>query len=140
MGKNSKLQFGSENWLGYVILDKISISDAVTVRLRATISDFRRNGCWQLPRMLLERFPNICQDIYNYVITEDQLDKLIWENSLDGIVSCQNLYQHVHLPVRAVPWGKQIWTRFIPPRRSILLWKILHNRLTTEDDIQVRGI
>ena len=60
---NSQLHFWKDNWLGYAILDKISVDDSIKVRLRATISDFRVDDSWFIPTILNRAYPEICADI-----------------------------------------------------------------------------
>ena len=67
-------------------------------------------------------------------------DTLIWEKSIDGMVTCQRLYNNELPTAGNVSWGKFIWDSYIPPRRSVLLWKILHKRIATEEEVQRRGI
>jgi len=37
-------------------------------------------------------------------------------------------------------WGKLIWTSSIPPVKTLVLWKVLHQRLPVDKDIQIRGL
>ncbi|KAJ4717068.1 Ribonuclease H [Melia azedarach] len=39
-----------------------------------------------------------------------------------------------------IPWSLVIWKYFIPPRFSILLWRIFHRKLPTDDLLRRRGI
>ena len=56
------------------------------------------------------------------------------------MVTCQRLYNNELPTAGNVSWGKFIWDSYIPPRRSVLLWKILHKRIATEEEVQRRGI
>jgi len=37
-------------------------------------------------------------------------------------------------------WGKMIWTSSIPLTKTLVLWKVLHQMLPVDKDIQIRGI
>ena len=74
--------------LATLIIDKIDVDDEVCIRLRAMISDFRYENSWCLP-ILKEKYPIICRDIQNYILLENNSDKLVWNKSLDGYVICQ---------------------------------------------------
>ena len=52
------------------------------------------------------------------------------------MVSYQRLYNNELPSAGNVSWGKFIWDSYIPPRRSVLLWKILHKRIATEEEVQ----
>ena len=90
-GDNSRLHFWKDNWLGYAILDKINTNDSIKIRLRATISNLRIDGTWFIPMTFNRLYPDICANIRDYVLAEGHLDSLIWNKSLDGMVSCQKL-------------------------------------------------
>ena len=107
-GDNSKIQFWTENWLGYSILDNIVIDDSVRDRLRATISDFRNDNSFYVPKILIDNYPDICNDISKYVIAEGEPDRIIWKKSLDGFVSCKKLYDSEISSARDISWGKFI--------------------------------
>lgn len=36
-------------------------------------------------------------------------------------------------------WGNKIWRRGIQPRRSITIWKVLHNKIATEVALKKHG-
>jgi len=38
-----------------------------------------------------------------------------------------------------VPWSNFIWTTFIPPSRSFITWRFLHDKLPTDDNLRKRG-
>lgn len=37
-------------------------------------------------------------------------------------------------------WGMLIWSSFIPPTKSLVLWKVIHKRLPTDNEVQKRGV
>lgn len=41
---------------------------------------------------------------------------------------------------QVVHWGKLIWNAHIPPSRSLLLWRVIHNRLPTDENLATRGL
>ncbi|KAK3204926.1 hypothetical protein Dsin_018972 [Dipteronia sinensis] len=36
-------------------------------------------------------------------------------------------------------WGKQIWASFIPPSRSVLIWRLFHGKIPTNIALRARG-
>lgn len=38
-----------------------------------------------------------------------------------------------------VRWGNLIWDPYIPPSRSFLFWRLLHNRVATDENLKARG-
>jgi len=37
-------------------------------------------------------------------------------------------------------WGKFIWSSYIPPSKNVVLWKVFHGRLPTDQHIQNKGL
>jgi len=37
-------------------------------------------------------------------------------------------------------WGKFIWSSDIPPSKTLVLWKVFHGRLPTDQHIQNKGL
>ncbi|KAL6220268.1 hypothetical protein ACLB2K_008024 [Fragaria x ananassa] len=67
-------------------------------------------------------------------------DILIWENSSSGLFSFSDGYELVRLHFEKSDWASSVWRSFIPPRYSVLAWRIFHLKLPTDDQLQRRGI
>jgi len=37
-------------------------------------------------------------------------------------------------------WGKFIWSSYIPHSKTLVLWKVVHGRLSTDQHIQCKGL
>ncbi|KAK0607544.1 hypothetical protein LWI29_016439 [Acer saccharum] len=61
------------------------------------------------------------------------VDSLVWAHSRDGQVSCKSAYSQMIRGSPQVPWWRDVWCRFIPPSHSALTWRLLLDRLPTED-------
>ena len=55
-------------------------------------------------------------------------------------MTCSNTYTSLIESTRSSSWGKSIWATYIPPSHSFLLWRILHDKLPTEEAIASRGV
>ncbi|KAK2633785.1 hypothetical protein Ddye_028577 [Dipteronia dyeriana] len=60
-------------------------------------------------------------------------DYLVWPHSRNGIVSCKETYSRMFHDNPQVPWSKDVWSRYIPPSRSVLTCLLLLDRLPTDD-------
>ncbi|KAL6214491.1 hypothetical protein ACLB2K_013925 [Fragaria x ananassa] len=67
-------------------------------------------------------------------------DILIWENSSSGLFSFSDGYELVRPHFEKSDWASSVWCSFIPPRYSILAWRLFHLKLPTDDQLQRRGI
>ena len=68
---------------------KINVDNSMRNRLRETILDFKSNNSWYIPYILINHHPNICNDIFRYITMEGAHDRIIWNNSIDGSVTCK---------------------------------------------------
>ena len=37
-----------------------------------------------------------------------------------------------------VSWAKKIWTDFIPPSRSLFIWRLIHGKLSSDDKLKAK--
>ena len=63
-------------------------------------------------------------------------DQVIWASSSSGFLDSKNPYLRLSLSLPSVPWGSRIWHAAIQPRKSLATWKILLNRVLTDDRLQ----
>ena len=66
-------------------------------------------------------------------------DKIIWKPSHDGNLSFKDAYLFHASSSQNISWAKTIWHIAIPPSKSILLWKLLLDKLPTDDNLARRG-
>ncbi|KAL8528762.1 hypothetical protein ACS0TY_006280 [Phlomoides rotata] len=63
MGKNSSVRFWLDNWLGYVIADRLGIPTFVRDFLGFLILDYFCNDTWHLDELFVMKYLNIVEDI-----------------------------------------------------------------------------
>ncbi|KAK2655634.1 hypothetical protein Ddye_008686 [Dipteronia dyeriana] len=95
-------------------------------------------GGWNIPTSFKASYPDVVYEIENVVVSTDP-DSLFWTCSLDGSVSCKSAYTSLSKVRSSVFWGKQIWASFIPPSRSILVWRLFHGKIPTDIVLRARG-
>lgn len=94
-----------------------------------------------LPRDLFIYFPQLRAPIEDIILPKFSCgDKLVWINSRDGDLSLKESYDsfRVHYPLK--PWCDQVWKDFIPTKFSKLVWRMLQNRLPTNEILWVCGM
>ncbi|KAF1876311.1 hypothetical protein Lal_00029658 [Lupinus albus] len=72
VGVGDKVNFWRENWLGTALVAKVS--------------DFMWNSTWTIPKVIVEAYPGVVEDIVQVNICRKQ-DKLIWQGTTDGTLS-----------------------------------------------------
>lgn len=108
--------------------------------LHANVSHFISNGSWNIPDSLAQRFPALDVEIQEIDIpiipTEDQL---VWKNYETGNLSFKEAYMFLNPAGQLVQWTRYVWKHFIPPYKSFILWRIMHNRMPTDENLWARG-
>lgn len=70
----------------------------------------------------------------------DAPDQLVWETSLTGKPSVNELYSELNTHKEKTFWGRSIRRTFIPPKVSLLVWRIRQNWLPVDDNLWRRGM
>ena len=66
-------------------------------------------------------------------------DKFIWKGSHDGNLTFKEAYLfHSRDQTQNTSWAKLIWNPVIPPSKSLLLWRILLDKIPTDDQLSKR--
>lgn len=90
--------------------------------------------------MLRLKFPSLVNEIEQVIIPICQIeDQMIWEHSDNGEMAFKDAFKFLHKPNQNLSWGKLIWSPFIPPSKSFILWRLLHNKMPTDDQLKNRG-
>ena len=114
----------------------------MTTATDSWVADFIHNGAWSFPALLELHFPIVCDMIRTVPIAmaPNKQDQLIWSPFSSGELTAKEAFHFLrpHLPV--IDWGKHIWSKFIIPRISLHVWKVLRGRVLSEDLLQRRGI
>lgn len=104
-GYQSKVCFWIDNWLGYIIAEKIGVPKEIWPDLKQKITDFRAVNSWVLDVDFVSRFPAICADIMTIQITSNALDSLVSTKHKSGKVTSQASYNLCRSVFPEVNWG-----------------------------------
>ncbi|XP_019425135.1 PREDICTED: uncharacterized protein LOC109334017 [Lupinus angustifolius] len=66
-------------------------------------------------------------------------DLLCWKNSSDGVLTLKEAYNSLDSNSNPITWFMKIWSREIPPSHSFVTWRLLHNKMPSDDSLQSRG-
>ncbi|KAK9922646.1 hypothetical protein M0R45_031101 [Rubus argutus] len=67
-------------------------------------------------------------------------DTLICENSTSGTLSFSNAFDLVRTHFEEKDWVSQIWRATMPPRFSMIAWRLFHNKVPTDDQLRCRDV
>ncbi|KAH6788720.1 hypothetical protein C2S51_003726 [Perilla frutescens var. frutescens] len=108
IGTSSNVDFWHDNWLGYVIIDKLQIPHDVHAKLADRVGDFLSNGVWRFTASFVRSFSEILNDILRVKIVPGE-DERIWSKSLHGDVTARLARLHNQkATVVTVVWS--LWT------------------------------
>jgi len=122
------------------IVELWNVPASMHASLNMKVKDFITKGTWNTPSYFHNKDRHTVDNILQINLPLDNIpDKLNWNTAVDGSLTnklSRSFLDHFG-PVYS--WGKQIWTAFIPPSRSFIVWRFLHNRLPTDDNLRKRG-
>ncbi|OVA09343.1 hypothetical protein BVC80_7543g6 [Macleaya cordata] len=97
--------------------------------LKATVSDFIRQGQWCIPNFLININPTLTFHIQHTAIPRNSVpDNLCWSKSSNGNLPFHEAYEQIRPHATKNALIATIWKKFIPPRRSLhLQWNISPN-------------
>lgn len=113
----------------------MNIPAQIQPHLTTKASDFIIDGKWSVPASLLDKF-SIINDVLKAVCIpfDSGEDILRWKLTSLGDLPFKQAYQFQAPVSQSVEWTKFIWSRIIPPFKSILVWRLIRNRITTDDN------
>jgi hypothetical protein len=104
------------------------------------VSDFIHNNKWRLTPELETNFPNLKQQLENITIPlECKADFLAWNDSDSGDLSLKQAYMFKDHPLPQLHWAKILWCKDIPPSKSLVAWRLMHQKLPTDENLCLRG-
>ncbi|XP_057811506.1 uncharacterized protein LOC131025735 [Salvia miltiorrhiza] len=139
IGTGEHIYFWHDDWLGYKLADKLHIPLFMRDFLQQAVSDYFYDGVWHFTPDFIIQFPDLVVDILLLPIGEER-DTRFWKPSVSGEVSASLAYASQSTNFPKVLWGTWIWERFIPDRRSLVTWRILHLKMPTLDGLIKRGM
>ncbi|XP_057786898.1 uncharacterized protein LOC131004240 [Salvia miltiorrhiza] len=131
--------FWKDDWQGYKLVDRLRIPTYMHKFLNFSVHDYFHDGVWHFTAAFVNRFPDVVADIILFP-TNGSKDVRFWKHSIRGDVSAALAFAKNCHRFLEVNWGKWIWEPFIPVRRSILCWRVIHGRLPTLDTLIRQGL
>jgi hypothetical protein len=140
LGKGDQINFWTDSWVGDPLVDLLNIPHPSHALLQAKAADFIYNDHWLIPHFITTVYPNLAPLLNNVTIPINKAnDELRWIHSDSGVLSFKDAYLF-HRPIgQHISWAKIIWCEDIPPSKSCLMWRVMHNRLPTDDLLSHRG-
>jgi len=140
LGNGNDISFWLDPWSGEPLVKILNIPTSLHPSLKAIVNLFINNKSWSIPENLIQMFPSlqgIIKPVSIPAIERD--DQFIWSHSHDGNLSFKEAYQHHCHIGQNMSWANSIWNIAIPPSKSFMVWRSLHNKLPTDENLILRG-
>jgi ribonuclease HI len=66
-------------------------------------------------------------------------DLLIWKHTDSGELSFADAYNFISPQFQDLDWSKVLWNVDIPPSKSLVAWRLMHNKMPTDENLKLRG-
>lgn len=105
------------------------------------VCDFILENRWNLPPHFSSAFPKIRSLVNNEIIPiSPQNDELVWKETTNGQLSLKDTYIFKANSFQELHWAKSIWSLYIPPSKSLLVWRFMHDKILVDEKLKERGL
>jgi ribonuclease HI len=140
LGKGNNINFWNDCWCGESLASLYNIPDHITRLLTSSVSDYIHNGQWNIPFDLHLNFPNLNNLVQQVTLPlEEQEDSLQWKHSQGGDLQLKEAYSFKHHHFQELSWAKLIWNVDVPPSKSMFVWRMMHGKVPTDENLMIRG-
>jgi len=140
LGNGNQINFWRDNWCGEPITSSLNLPTFLASNLTAKVCDFIRNYKWYFPLVVQQLFPAITVIAQKVTIPKVDLeDKLLWTPSHSGQLSFKESHLFKTHGGQQLNWAKVIWSPDIPPSKSMLAWRLMQDKIPTNDKLKHRG-
>lgn len=140
LGSGTNINFWTSTRLSKPLVELLQIPRSMHSDLTSTVHDFISHGRWCIPSILLQNCSELEREINQISIPREELeDRRMWSSTASGDLSLRDAFHFVNPSGQVWPWGKLIWSTFIPLSKSFVTWRALHNRMPTDENLRLRG-
>jgi len=140
VGTGKAIHFWTDKWLESSIVELWGIPPTLYSSLNMMVSYCIEEGSWCLPHFIIHKDVALATQICNFTLPSANIhNKLCWTSASDGELTSKISYKHITGSGPHVLWDKLLWNSCIPPTRSFITWRMLHNKLPTDENLRKRG-
>ncbi|MCH97022.1 ribonuclease H protein [Trifolium medium] len=138
LGNGEEINFWNDNWCGSIMADHFNVPNHLRKFLSSTVRDYIFNGQWNFPPQMHQHLNNLVCLVQKVTIPlEASQDKLLWKHSDTGELQLNEAYQFKLQQFQDLNWAKAIWNSDIPPSKSLLVWRLMHNKIPTDENLKL---
>lgn len=123
--------------IGWGILS-LDISLPESQSLNTEVKDLIEEDIWIISSFLRENYLEIVVIINQVQLPYEQLlDQLIWEHSSNGVLMAKDTHKFLE-GNHTLEWVTLIWKICIPPSTSFMMWRLIHNKISLDDNMHTK--
>lgn len=140
IGNGAQVKFWEDGWCGAPLLDSFNLTLNDISTFPILVKDYIRNAHWIIPDNIITQYPNLRLHVNQVTIPiEDCEDRLIWNHNSNGELSLNDAYNFKRHEAAKVQWAPLLWCKDIPPSKSLLAWRLIHDKVPTDEKLAERG-
>jgi hypothetical protein len=140
IGNGEEINFWNDNWCGNSLSSQFNIPAHISSLISSKVSDYIIDGQWDIPIQLSQQFPHLRSIVYQVSIPFDHCpDKLLWKHTDDGDLQLKEAYLFNSHTWQELHWAKIIWCAEIPPSKSLFVWRLMNDKVPTDENLKYRG-
>jgi hypothetical protein len=66
-------------------------------------------------------------------------DSLLWQHTDSGNLDLKEAYNFKMPQYQELSWTKIVWSSDIPPSKSLMVWRLMHDKMPTDENLMIRG-
>lgn len=122
------------------LVDLLHIPENCHHLLKARVSDFIHGSSWSIPSPINQKFPELANILLKvHIPFFSETDHMIWTGSELGKLPFKEAFFHLNPPRSNLNWCKLIWNSSIPPSKSCIVWRLMHNKMSTYENLRKMG-
>jgi len=140
LGTGDNINFWNDSWCGAPLSQALNIPPHISSLLVSKVSDYIIDGEWAIPEALEQMFPILRILIQQATIPlNPEDDQLLWKHTTNGDLDLKQAYSFKLHHSEELQWTKLIWNPDIPPSKSLMVWRLMLNKIPTDDNLMIRG-
>ena len=141
IGNGRNIHFWNDSWFRVPLADHLNLTPMEISSYPKYVVDYISNFHWHIPEGILIQHPELRSLASKVTIPrEESDDRLIWKHNSNGELSLKDSYEFKRQVANKVQWAAYIWSKDIPPSKSLLVWRLLNDKIPTDEKLAVRGL
>lgn len=141
VGNGVNTNFWLDIWCGNTYLeDFFNIPIAWRASLNYSFASYLHNHHWNLPQQVIDFCPGISSMVQQVEIPlEEKEDCRVWSATETGNLNLKDAYHFKYKKNNQFSWENFVWIKDIPPAKSFVSWRLMHNKLPTYENLKLRS-